>query len=628
MVNHYPNNLYNPYTCVICRGEVIVGRYGSQTITKGKAAINDDPRASPHARKSHQLLWYHENCYYNLASTYTAAEVPDKRKIREFYEATNSAYPAPRYKKGIRESMREGLLFGKHTKVVLKGCFSQALLRRLPEEVLRMILRYLGECRWLIVLGETRRLFDLWERGCEDRCERVTTSKPVFLTRIEFRGVSYISKISNVPFGKPSDEGFPGELLGLPPNTRRLIVSKDHMGIRNIRPIVDGLELSADGSAWYEVFGEPNASLDAEIEVLYNGFFLRRVRSTTTDRSPEMGPWSIPCPPLVSPYNMDCIESLKRGHNWLHYTQLDAGVKGLTVCRFNDHNIGFHPFTGLSVDYRRFISHVKQQYSDSFLTWMYFPINPGESITDVWTRKYGTVDGYWPSCGPSIVLETSLRRTVTFGAYIPSKDIHRQPISQMRPHQSRSLLRSSDGAISGIFHNGFDPISPYITEFGVICDSHRARKPTNQIPSSELYLYPTPPFPRELFTYGYHHDEWYLTKAPVEGLTGVQFCQDKEQRNHPRIGLILHYSDGHIESLGQFRWDLTVSDIIAAPIRIEICRDEDERYYNHPYIGAVETIPPFNARGEERKWQDIPNHGVLVWWNNPRIGEEIALYES
>ncbi|OBT56539.1 hypothetical protein VE04_03247 [Pseudogymnoascus sp. 24MN13] len=392
-----------------------------------------------------------------------------------------------------------------------------------------------------------------------------------------------LTKFHNVPFGKPSDEGVPGELLGVPPNTRRLIVSKDHMGIRNIRPVVDGVEPSEDGSAWYEVLGEPNASLDAEIEVLYNGLFLRRVRSTITDQNRERGTWTITCPPLVSPYNVDCIEEANQGSSWLHYTQLDADVKGLTVCRWDNRNIGFHFFTGLTVDYRRFVSHMKQQYSDSFLTWMYFPINPGESITDVWTRKDEVIDENIRSSGPSVVLETSLCRTMTFGAYIPYKETpSSQPTSQMRPHQSRSLLRSGDGAISGIFHNGFDPISPFITEFGVICDSRRARKPSKQIPSSQVYLYPTPWANSLVWTYEYEdaHDEWYLTKAPLEGLTEVQFCQDREQRKHPCIGLILHYGDGHTESLGQFRWDLTVSDIIITPIRIEICSDEDRRFNN------------------------------------------------
>jgi hypothetical protein len=198
------------------------------------------------------------------------------------------------------------------------------------------------------------------------------------------------------------------------------------MGIRNIRPIVDGLEPSADGSAWYEVLGEPNASLDAEIEVLYNvrflsaglwetlltltqGLFLRRVRSTTTDQNCERGPWTIPCPPLVSPHNVDCIEEAKEGPNWLHYTQLDADVNGLTVCRWDNRNIGFHFFTGLSVDYRRFVSYMKQQYSEFCLTWMYFPINPGESITDVWSRKDGALHESFRPSGPSVVVGVPLR---------------------------------------------------------------------------------------------------------------------------------------------------------------------------------------------------------------------------
>lgn len=106
---------------------------------------------------------------------------------------------------------------------------------------------------------------------------------------------------------------------------------------------------------------------------------------------------------------MDCIEEANQGSSWLHYTQLDADVKGLTVCRWDNRNIGFHFFTGLTVDYRRFVSHMKQQYSDSFLTWMYFPINPGESITDVWTRKDEVIDENIRSSGPSVVVGVPFR---------------------------------------------------------------------------------------------------------------------------------------------------------------------------------------------------------------------------
>lgn len=270
MPRYNPNRLYKPSLCTICREEGKKKTLDYYPHGPRFVITDNDTRTSPDSTTSHGQLWYHQSCYEILASSYVTAEIPTKEQIREFYEATTPIYPAPKYQRRVLESMREGLLFSEHTKCVFETSFSQTLLRRLPEEVLCTILGYVEKCRYLIVLGETRRLFDQWRISCEDCYERVSASKHVFLTRMEYRGVSYISKISNVPFGKPSDEGFPGELLSLPPNTRRLLVSKDHMGVRDIRPIVDGLEPPADGSPWYEVLGKPNTSLNAEIEVSYN----------------------------------------------------------------------------------------------------------------------------------------------------------------------------------------------------------------------------------------------------------------------------------------------------------------------------------------------------------------------
>ena len=274
MPRYNPNRLYKPSArtiCTICREEAKEKTSDYYPHGPRFVVTDNDTRASPDRITSDGQLWYHQSCYEILASSYVTSELPIKKQIREFYEATTPIYRTPKYQRRVLESMREGLLFSKHTKGILDACFSQALLRRLPEEILRTILEYVGKCRYLMVLGETRRLFDQWRISCDNyRHERVSASNHVFLTRMEYGGVSYISKIGNVPFGKPSGEGFPGEMISLPPNTRRLLVSKDHMGVRDIRPIADGLEPPSDGSPWYEVLGEPNTSLDTEIEVSYN----------------------------------------------------------------------------------------------------------------------------------------------------------------------------------------------------------------------------------------------------------------------------------------------------------------------------------------------------------------------
>lgn len=59
-----------------------------------------------------------------------------------------------------------------------------------------------------------------------------------------------------------------------------------------------------------------------------------------------------------------------------------------------------------------FVSHMKQQYSPRFLTWMYFPINAGESITDIWTLNEGTLDRYGASSGPVIVVGVLIFRLI------------------------------------------------------------------------------------------------------------------------------------------------------------------------------------------------------------------------
>lgn len=158
----------------------------------------------------------------------------------------------------------------------------------------------------------------------------------------------------------------------------------------------------------------------------------------------------------------------------------------------------------------------------------------------------------------------------------------------------------------------------------MVCDPHRERERPEQIASAEQYPYPIP-----LVTSDLHCDEWYMTKARLEGLVSVQFCQDTTRVHYPCIGLLLHYGDGHVEYLGQFRWDLIISDRIPTPIRVEISHNMvRDRFI--PYIGAVETLPPYYpGRGDQwHEWKNIPLHGVIVWWTNPKMGDQIALYNS
>jgi hypothetical protein len=166
-------------------------------------------------------------------------------------------------------SVREGL-FSDRTSYIIQDSFRQDLLGKVPVEVLTMILKYIGPCCYLIVLGESRRLIDQWRISGGNRCERLNLSEDIYVTRTDYQSISYISRVSNTPFMLSSDETFLGEFLSLPPSTQRIVLSKDHMGTRHMQFLRQDTEPSVDGSPWYEIIEISDPISDTEIEIFHN----------------------------------------------------------------------------------------------------------------------------------------------------------------------------------------------------------------------------------------------------------------------------------------------------------------------------------------------------------------------
>jgi hypothetical protein len=180
-----------------------------------------------------------------------------------------------------------------------------------------------------------------------------------------------------------------------------------------------------------------------------------------------------------------------------------------------------------------------------------------------------------------------------------------------------SLVRNGDGIVSGLCHNGLDPESKYISDIGVTCNPHYAIESTELEPSFDPYLPPPIP-PRG----GSSATSWYMTKAPLQDLVEVRFCQDKDQPHHPCVGLLLYYENGCVESLGQIRWDQEISDKMFAPIRIQRGTNAGK-----DYIKNVQGTTPSGSRMAEGGWQEIPNHGIVIWWFG-HIGDQLAVYDT
>jgi hypothetical protein len=126
-----------------------------------------------------------------------------------------------------------------------------------------MIRDYIGMYPPLVVLGETRRLIEYHRNNVSECSVRFNLEKPLYANKILFQGVSYLSKLSHEPF--PS-----AELLSQPARTTKITLSKDHMGIRNIRFSDAASEVSNDRAEWYETMKLPRLFSHPHIKIRLN----------------------------------------------------------------------------------------------------------------------------------------------------------------------------------------------------------------------------------------------------------------------------------------------------------------------------------------------------------------------
>jgi hypothetical protein len=207
-------------------------------------------------------------------------------------------------------------------------------------------------------------------------------------------------------------------------------------------------------------------------------------------------------------------------------------------------------------------------------------------------------------------LQTSLGRTITFGPQFPTCIIDQ--------YEYLPLIKDSDGPISGVFHDGLDPASNYILEFGVTCSHPYLGGALDLLPmESRLEPPAVPPGRGSIAT------TWYMTKASLDGLVKMQVCRDKDQPHQPISGLLLFFSDEHIESLGQFRWDYDLSQEICMPMYVE-----KGTIGGRDYIKNIQSrIHDPGLDIEAGEWQRLPRSGIVVWWFS-LLGDNITTYDE
>jgi len=312
------------------------------------------------------------------------------------------------------------------------------------------------------------------------------------------------------------------------------------------------------------------------------------------DRVGELQPfWDCPSPPpfeLQSRYNLN----INKGPPlFMRYVEIYEDIAGITVaCK----NGLVHMLSHRRQSPQPLSVYARTESTGDGLVWVYFPMGRGESISAVWICEIAG-DSYVRS--PTIILRTSHGRHVHFG---PCVQKHEHPLFIFH------RLSCTPAQATGFCFNNLGVRGTSDFVFAVSHTSegfHTTRQDHCPIPPTFIGE------PRQ-----YVVGEWFYSEACLNGLTELQLCRDRSHRNSPCIGMLLTYSDGHFESLGQWRSDFA-ADVVRPASRFCICtvREGNTSYVRHVRLSKRESSEL------EEAWFDVSVHDTLSWWFNSQNAE-------
>ncbi|OBT77965.1 hypothetical protein VF21_04282 [Pseudogymnoascus sp. 05NY08] len=378
-----------------------------------------------------------------------------------------------------------------------------------------------------------------------------------------------------------------------PKNPRYFIIGLDTLGIRAFqlledRPTVADSEFP--DCLWYIV--DKLSRLDDYL-IRTNGDFLRLDPMGTSIDTLML--WDTPAPPdqftivndgLSKPMRMRCI--------------VTEQCTGISVFCNGRKIYGIYAHKGnksSAADTYKRLCH----YRKDLLIWIYFPLAPNEGIRGVWIRRrYGprklTTD-------IALMIRTTLGRCYVFG---PCLD----------PQTDDSVeICLSKGQVSHVIHEDADDGDPILCFGQTLPDDI-------QLDSPEILQHP-PSF----------HNKWDLFHSCASLENVEQVClffdergSDLDNLDKYCLGMLLTYSSGHKEALGQCRLGLSATATIEHPTSLHFA----EAISIDGKTGVIVRVASDNVGinlSHKRQWLSTKMTGIITWWFNsekaiPCIEEE------
>ncbi|KPM37392.1 hypothetical protein AK830_g9177 [Neonectria ditissima] len=397
---------------------------------------------------------------------------------------------------------------------------------------------------------------------------KIDASRDVWATYLDVDGVEYVKTISNRRClgGQLIWEAMPLSVSGF------FYVLEDHFGIRRVTrdPPIPQLPSESDKSTWWRTI----SLSQRDVEFTTDGFKLRGLDMTW----PNNALWLDPLPPSELKSLSFHPAAPRPGSKMISLGLNEPNIIGYSVC-WSGSLIHLHANRlGESLEFYR---EIDAHHANP--VWTFLPLNPGESITEVWQRKGR------PPLEVALAFRTSQGRTMTTGPY---------PLRALK-HLLRwsCVAKLPENTQGHMFFN--HSASAVHTLAGPI------QYPDGDRPG---------PSPRQTALSPYPHlpsaGSAFHSAASLRDVVEVVVSESVDEAQPRVTGLLLRYKNGNQASVGSFRFRqnaVRLSPSNSSGLFLGMGLGSDRWH-----VGKVQVSPPEDRTSFQ--WQEFPWDGTLEWW--------------
>ncbi|KAI1821807.1 hypothetical protein F4861DRAFT_438964 [Xylaria intraflava] len=438
----------------------------------------------------------------------------------------------------------------------------------LPLEIWSMVAEYLIS-EYTIIADQ-----ECW-LGRRSSSRRLDISKGISARYVYIDGVRYIADLSNTH--EASDDRILEDKTE--PTIDTVYALEDHLGLRQILFDTSGnpCDLSKytrkPGMWWHTI-----KVTDGILQTTSDGLKLRKVAPSTEDERAWLTSWSTCWSTPIARADIRLLRFSSLISQGRPRVPLDIRmaaleineptITGYSAC-WTNHLVGLHAhYEGDLSFYRDYPTRHENT------VWIYFPIHPGEFITEIWRRRHSRARDI------SFMLRTNTGRHATLGMYCTG---------YLPPWAQVATLTNSPTRV--YFCNSTHGIAKLATK----------RQPINQASlPQERAPYQSPP-----------QGTFFYSGASLADVVKIIPCRGKYGSGPRIIGLLIQYRNGDRTSVGQVRFDCLDTELIVENFP-ELCLWYRQTPSGNIYITRLARFPPGGDgpyRGLNLRWE-----GYLEWW--------------